>query len=654
MTFEVKPSADNVPITIGDSNQALNKIGIEVTSTEEANIKVTLIVHYGGKETDLLASKDTLAVPSYRMDGMTVPMSAVTYPLPPGGERVWDTGSDAIAISSSQKLTILLEKFVSNTPPGESRIAVLIRTEDREVWSPEERIPEIGIPIAKIPKHSQNPEIQYFTLDPDYILHAGHTQVKVRFYATDYKSEDIALYRNNELVIWKDPYDLFVKARIKFNEEKIKFLDLECGDDIDLRKQVDALLIGSTNNGTSSALSQSNAVSGYFTDYPSITSVYRLEARPEGKLSYIEKRNVQVISPGWNQIALPQGSPVRLFAGRYFSADKDEPRLYGIFLNKGAGFALYSSATGVDDWQLEKGQVPQQMAMSPGVYYKNRLWLIGGSSVDGNKFSNAVSYYGMNKNKTGCEWRTWKFETTGPKPPPRMGHACVVFPGKVEDGNVNEGIWVLGGYQSTSAYSDVWRLIVKENDSGEITNISWDELSQNAWENGRLNHAATSFMNDDGLNEVWIYGGTQKPQSSMVLFDLWKTIDGGKTWTISEEDPAIIPDPGEPLGSSLVAYPQDDAGFDRVFLMGSFREWAEGMTEGKRSSTTRKGNRVSSFMFEWHSPKGQWEARPVLSGWQQFRGENFYMQAVAFNQFLFIWSLQASIDWTLKLNILIP
>ena len=85
----------------------------------------------------------------------------------------------------------------------------------------------------------------------------------------------------------------------------------------------------------------------------------------------------------------------------------------------------------------------------------------------------------------------------------------------------------------------------------------------------------------------------------------------------------------------------------RLFLLGSFQEWALGEAHGGQ------GNRISSYMFEWHSSMEVWESRPVFSGWQQFQGDYFYMQAVAYNRFLFVWSLKRSIAPTLKLNILI-
>ena len=66
------------------------------------------------------------------------------------------------------------------------------------------------------------------------------------------------------------------------------------------------------------------------------------------------------------------------------------------------------------------------------------------------------------------------------------------------------------------------------------------------------------------------------------------------------------------------------------------------------------GNCISSFIFEWQWGDQVWLAQPVFEGWQQFQGDNFHMQALAFNRFLFVWSLKRRTKSRLKLNILVP
>jgi hypothetical protein len=65
------------------------------------------------------------------------------------------------------------------------------------------------------------------------------------------------------------------------------------------------------------------------------------------------------------------------------------------------------------------------------------------------------------------------------------------------------------------------------------------------------------------------------------------------------------------------------------------------------------GNRISSFMFEWHPDHEKWETTPVIRTWEQFGGDSYYMQSVAFNRFIYVWSLNADIP-AKRLNVFIP
>jgi hypothetical protein len=109
----------------------------------------------------------------------------------------------------------------------------------------------------------------------------------------------------------------------------------------------------------------------------------------------------------------------------------------------------------------------------------------------------------------------------------------------------------------------------------------------------------------------------------------------------------IFPQPGAPLGATLVAYNVTEAATtQRLFLGGTFLDPAG---PGETS------NRSSSVIYEWQWRNQIWEARPVQDGWERFEGSPFYMQAIAFNSFLFVWSLHTAITASRlpKLNILI-
>ena len=582
MDFNAQLITADTAVKIGESNQSTNKVGINVTGPAETEVKVTIIVGCGANKADLLDSQNALVKVTGLWAGKTTNMDAVANP--PTG-RQWDTGDFPIVLPVS----ISLKDFVSNTPEGDAEITVLVeKSQGPNEWEKGESFP---IKVNKKLESRLKPEIRYFTVNPNYILHAGQTKVTVTFCATGY--ETLTLFRNNEEVQnWADPG------------------------------------------------AKSPSIFGEFLDKPSITSVYRLEGKykTQAKTEVPDSldRTVQVISPGWNQIALPQGSPIRLFVAKDFSSGSD--RLYGIF-KQGRAYALYSSATGIDAWRLEPGNVPEEMAKSPGVYYNNKLWLIGGSSDNPDIISNQVHCYEAVKGKAS---RSWQRKVETPKNsamPARMGHACVVF---------NEKILVIGGYNGAAAFNDVWTL-TESNDG-----IIWAKLVDKCGWAPRLNPAATCKRVKDkrgkDQDQVWIYGGSTSTQGDPLANEFWSTTDGinwqdmTKGQAENDNRPVpIMPDPGAPLASALVAFG------DRLILMGSFQEWND-----KRDSNVPLGNRIFSFLFEWHPGTALWEARPVFDGWQQFAGQNFYMQAVVYNRFLFCWSLPNDKNFTGgRLNILV-
>ncbi|MBK7676725.1 MAG: hypothetical protein IPJ27_19260 [Candidatus Accumulibacter sp.] len=396
--FTIVPTADTA-VRIGDSFAATNQVGIEVDASPQlpagTTVRVTVTVGCGAKEADLLASRDEFLKVTGESAGKTV--NIIPAQNPSAGKRAWDTGTFPTALPVS----ISLKGFVSNTPPGDAEIEVLVETSTgRQQWSTGGKA---SITVKKELEPREEPGIRYFTVNPSYILHAGQTAVTVSFCATGY--ETLTLFRNNEEVGNWPAQDA---------EHRI--------------------------------ISGSFPVQGQFpeTEKPSITSVYRLEGKytkpDQTEVRNALDRTVQVISPGWNRIALPQGSPVRLFVANDFSGSGSD-RLYGIFRNVGGSYALHSSATGVDAWRLEPGDVPQHMATSPGIYYKNKLWLIGGSSVDPDSPLNQVWCYEADQSWT----RKGDFPSTMPA---RMGHACLVF---------QDTLWVIGGYNNGTAYRDVWQ-----------------------------------------------------------------------------------------------------------------------------------------------------------------------------------------------------
>jgi hypothetical protein len=586
MNFNVELTPNSVA-KIGKEHQKTNNITLNVTGAGNDLVKIRITVGCTGKVSDLLTTRhDFITVTCKHANDKEVMTGK------PSADKIeWVTNTFGINLPA----TISLENFISETQPGTAEVQVQIYKVDNDNDDDnvtDRNLFEKTLKISKVLEKKDEPSIRYFVVTPSYILHAGQTEIMISFLATGFKK--IVLFRNNEaLQSWSCVNDTIT--------DKIK-------------------------------------------DTPSFTSIYRLQSfTDDGQESTISfERTVQVISSGWNRISLPLGSPIRLFVAYDFQGSGTE-RLYGIFKNDEDKYILYSSATGVDNWRKEIGEIPPQMATSPGVVYNNKLWLIGGSSVDYDNCSNESWSFGMDG---------WKQSEGEPLWPERMGHSCIVFSRMVGEEDKKE-IWLFGGYnnKTSEALNDLW--IGNEVDG----NMEWIQCENNSkgnkWPPSRLNHAAVTVRDWKGNAQAWVYGGAPEPQTTKNFDDLWTT-KNGKDWeqiNVENSGSPILPSPGNPLGSALVAFPTDVSSeiADRLLLLGSFQEWATDDT-GKKLL----GNRISSFIFEWQWGHQYWELRPVFEGWQQFHGDNFYMQALVFNRFLFVWSLPPEIVTPLKLNILVP
>ncbi|MBZ5555974.1 MAG: hypothetical protein LAO77_01735 [Acidobacteriia bacterium] len=433
--------------------------------------------------------------------------------------------------------------------------------------------------IGVRPGKGGTPMIQDFGASPDYVLHAGGETVTLSCFVTG--ATKAILYKNN----------------VRLDEQ--------------------------TPNGTDPIA---------FEDRPSITSVYKLEARANDVSAWAQQ-TVHVAQPGWNRQALEQGYPTLL-------ASAGGDRLFGIFVDAATQSAgLWSSPTGFSDWQPEgpgdpaggDGAFPQEMSHSPGVFFDNRLWLIGGSSVDPAMPSNKVSCWESTDGRSGRAWVEY------PEPPQdftaRMGHACVVFRGE---------IWVLGGYTGTDggavALNDAWSYQPSKG---------WTKRGKAAWSARCLFAAAVTAAGAiPGRGEtLWIYGGFESPGILTPKEGLWSTQDG-VTWK-EETNFELRPDPGVPRGATLLFNTLDD----HLLLAGSF---LVSETKPGSAGTQVGAGRLSSHVFTLHPDRFVWEDSPVSWGWELFGGNPFLMRSLVFNGFLFFWSIYRDIDDPPKLNIFIP
>src|SRR5262249_34311524 len=203
------------------------------------------------------------------------------------------------------------------------------------------------------------------------------------------------------------------------------------------------------------------------------------------------------------------------------------------------------------------------MGESPGVIYKQALWLIGGSSADPlGPASNRVCWYYKNKDNK-MEWKEWDedgSERKDPKrvPAPRRCHACAVF---------NDKVWVLGGLsEQNKTLDDVWTCSA-DPASGNFT-AAWAP-SQPLPSGGRCLSAVAATpgttktaspgppSNRMGVKQprLWLYGGATHPYNLNETFNelLW-TQDGTKWETLAlpsdKQTKKLLAE--DPLGATLL------------------------------------------------------------------------------------------------------
>jgi hypothetical protein len=250
----------------------------------------------------------------------------------------------------------------------------------------------------------------------------------------------------------------------------------------------------------------------------SVDTTFRLAGYPEGGAARVSRElTVSVLRQGWYDLrnTILEGDPGypspandvedRALATRppihlepTLLLNDNDLRLYGVFRHDFRGTEralLFQNTNPFGSWKLvrssvpdQKGAIPEGFSTSPGVYFDDAVWLIGGSQIDPEIASNGVWRLDLGKGRWehqgAAEWA------------PRMGHAVLVFQNR---------IWVLGGRDEVgNALNDVWRL--------DLTSKKWTSLGNAPWAPRCL--FGPAVFND----QIWLYGGAREPFSS-VLYD---------------------------------------------------------------------------------------------------------------------------------------
>jgi len=139
-----------------------------------------------------------------------------------------------------------------------------------------------------------------------------------------------------------------------------------------------------------------------------------------------------------------------------------------------------------------KKKVPLEFAGSSSVFYKGKIYLIGGSRYDVNIRSNSVYYYDLKIPEQG-----WKEDKAGGSIfTPRMGHAVVVVSNK---DNPDGEIYLLGGLGVAETCKDMYIY----NEGGgwrkETTTLLSGLCMQNAIYDGKYINMYGGFLDDPGV-----------------------------------------------------------------------------------------------------------------------------------------------------------
>lgn len=317
----------------------------------------------------------------------------------------------------------------------------------------------------------------------------------------------------------------------------------------------------------------------YRGEHPDLADTgYELTAWDEADASRSRtiEQTVHVLQSGWHAVEFPQyGYPALL-------CSLNDINLYGIFVKNGKA-SLCSSKHPFAIWDLENDTVPDGMATSPGVSFNNRIWLVGGSSVDPDNCSNRVySYHEGQWTEHPVSW------------PARMGQACVAF---------NKRLWVMGGLDTDgNALADVHSMDAKGN---------WQQHGDAAPWDPRCMFAAAAYR-----DRLWIYGGCAEPFGD-AREDMWTSSDGVQ-WqpykVLPHLDNGAL---GQPISNDLQVVN------GQLHLLGSFRS----------------GQTVQAQKCVLNEAQQSWFVTEVTRPWDQ-QGQNTHsLSGASFNGLVFLRSL---------------
>jgi len=166
--------------------------------------------------------------------------------------------------------------------------------------------------------------------------------------------------------------------------------------------------------------------------------------------------------------------------------------------SNGAKNDVWNSAGGSSWTQVPPSSVFSARYSAAGLVYNNQMWVIGG--FDGTNTNNDAWY-----SSDGANWYDATTITGGAAFGVRYGHTGIAY---------NNEMWVIGGYNGSTYYNDVWY---------STDGANWSQSSN-------LSGIFTPRYGHSGLvfnNEMWVIAGQD---SSGAKNDVWYSSDG-QNWT---------------------------------------------------------------------------------------------------------------------------
>ncbi|MEO7216116.1 hypothetical protein [Mucilaginibacter sp.] len=195
----------------------------------------------------------------------------------------------------------------------------------------------------------------------------------------------------------------------------------------------------------------------------------------------------------------------------------DENTMYALVTDAAkTNIWLWKTNDGVN-WEntgiASDGSIPAKAACSSGIFYKNRIYLIGGSRFDSNEQSDTTYYYEFGPTPTSGTWGKINVSTFSP----RMGQAVVIV--KSDAASAGQ-IYLLGGYGQDGPLADIHTFNGDNNGWAPFGSIMDASLCM---------HTAY-FAN----GELQVYGGSSygpnHPERKMASARSINVLDDIKSW----------------------------------------------------------------------------------------------------------------------------